>query len=86
MADTSIALVRPVASKSTTDTTHPEIIRLHGLAENALATALHCLRSVDCSPARLQMATSRAVRAATLLKRASEAASAAQASGQGGAA
>lgn len=75
MADTAIALVRPVASKSITDTSNPEIIRLHGLAENALATALHCLRSVDCSPAKLQMATARAVRAATLLKRASVAAS-----------
>lgn len=72
MADTAIALVRPVASKSTTDTTHPETIRLHGLAENALSTALHCLRSVDCSPAKLQTATARAIRAATLLKRASE--------------
>lgn len=76
MADTAIALVRPVASKSITDTSNPEIIRLHGLAENALATALHCLRSVDCSPAKLQMATARAVRAATLLKRASEVSSA----------
>lgn len=68
-----IPLVRPVApfTQSTTDTTHPEAIRLHGLAENALSTALHCLRSVDCSPAKLQMATARAVRAATLLKRAS---------------
>lgn len=72
-----IALVRPVApvTLSTTDITHPETIRLHGLAENALATALHCLRSVDCSPAKLHMATARAVRAATLLKRASMAAS-----------
>ncbi|HEX5806108.1 MAG TPA: hypothetical protein VFY31_07215 [Macromonas sp.] len=70
-----IALVRPVApALSTTDTTHPETIRLHGLAENALSTALHCLRSVDCSPAKLQTATARAVRAATLLKRACEAA------------
>ena len=55
-------------------TTDPDIIRLHGLAENALATALHCLRSEDCTPAQLHMATGRAVRAATLLKRASMAA------------
>jgi hypothetical protein len=72
MADI-IPLVRSRAPiQSTTDTTHPETIRLHGLAENALSTALHCLRSVDCSPAKLQTATARAIRAATLLKRASE--------------
>jgi hypothetical protein len=44
------------------------------LAENALATALHCLRSLDCTPAQLQTATGRAVRAASLLKRATQAA------------
>ncbi len=80
-----IALVRPVApvTQSTTDTTHPETIRLHGLAENALATALHCLRSVDCNPAKLRLATARAVRAATLLKRASMAAQASVSDVQG---
>lgn len=56
------------------DTTDPETLRLHGPAENALATALHCLRAVDCNPAKLRLATARAVRAATLLKRASKAA------------
>lgn len=65
-----ITLARPIArTLSTTD--NPETIRLHGLAENALSTALHCLRSVDCSPTKLQTATARAIRAATLLKRAS---------------
>jgi hypothetical protein len=72
MADI-IPLVRPRAPiLSTTDTSNPETIRLHGLAENALSTALHCLRSMDCDP-ELAKATARAIRAATLLKRASEA-------------
>ena len=71
MADI-IPLARPHApAQSPAGTTHPETIRLHGLAENALATALHCLRAVDCSPAKLRLATARTVRAATLLKRAS---------------
>ncbi len=73
MADI-IPLACPIAPiQSHADTTQPETIRLHGLAENALATALHCLRSVDCDPAKLATATARAVRAATLLKRASRA-------------
>ena len=73
MADI-ISLARQHApAASPADTTHPETIRLHGLAENALATALHCLRSVDCDPAKLAKATARAIRAATLLKRASRA-------------
>ena len=73
MADI-IPLARQHApTRSITDTTNPETIRLHGLAENALATALHCLRSVDCDPSKLAKATARAVRAATLLKRASQA-------------
>lgn len=73
MADI-LPLVRPHAPiLSTTDTSNPETIRLHGLAENALSTALHCLRSMDCDPAKLAKATARAIRAATLLKRASEA-------------
>lgn len=67
-----ITLVRASAPiQSTTDTTDPEIIRLHGLAENALATALHELRRLDASPESLQRATARAVRGATLLRRAS---------------
>lgn len=72
---TAIALVRPVAPvpSAQADTTHPEAIRLHGLASNALATALHLLNRVDATPAQLQQATARAVRAATLLKRASAA-------------
>ncbi|PKO74639.1 MAG: hypothetical protein CVU21_22325 [Betaproteobacteria bacterium HGW-Betaproteobacteria-15] len=49
-------------------------IQLHAQAHNALATALHCLQRPDCTPAHLRTATARAVRAATLLKRASAAA------------
>lgn len=50
----------------------PELIGLHIQAENALATALHELRRLDATPATLRLATARATRAATLLKRASE--------------
>lgn len=51
------------------DTTDPDAIRLHTQAENALATALHHLRSLDMTPAGLKAATARACRAATALKR-----------------
>ncbi len=65
-----IALVRTHApTQSTTDTTHPEAIRLHGLASNALNMAASLLSRTDTTPAQLQQATARAVRAATLLKR-----------------
>lgn len=50
----------------------PELIGLHVQAENALSTALHELRRLDATPATLRLATARATRAATLLKRASE--------------
>ncbi|MDD2729727.1 hypothetical protein [Malikia sp.] len=66
----SLASRRAAPIQSATDTTNPEIIRLHVAAENALAGALHLLRSLDCDPAKLQQATGRAIRAATLLKRA----------------
>ena len=70
---TVIPLVRPAAPNlSTLDTTNPETIRLHGLAENALATALHELRRLDATPATLRLATARATRAGTLLRRACE--------------
>lgn len=71
MADVIRIPARSHAPIQSTPTDNPETIRLHGLAENALSTALHCLRSVDCSPSKLQKATARAIRAATLLKRAS---------------
>ena len=76
----SIASRRAAPIQSQADTTDPQIIALHAAAENALASALHLLRSIDCDPAKLQQATGRVVRAATMLKRLS----AAQA--QGGAA
>jgi hypothetical protein len=58
----------PIQSQA--DTTDPHVIALHAAAENALASALHLLRSIDCDPAKLQQATGRAMRATTLLKRA----------------
>lgn len=51
-----------------------ELIQLHAQAHNALSTALHCLQQPNCSPQHIQTATARAMRAATLLKRASAAA------------
>lgn len=66
-----IPLVRHVApNPSVLDTTNPEAIRLHAQAENALATALHELRRLDATTDALRLATARATRAATLLKRA----------------
>lgn len=50
----------------------PELFALHVQAENALSVALHELRRLDATPATLRLATARATRAATLLKRASE--------------
>lgn len=68
MADI-IRLARPSAVASAPDTTNPEVIRLHGLATNALATALHHLQSPGTDQAKLATATARAIRAATALKR-----------------
>ena len=66
----SIASRRAAPIQSQADITDPQIIALHTAAENALASALHLLRSIDCDPAKLQAATGRAIRATTLLKRA----------------
>ena len=66
----SLASRRAAPIQSQADITDPQIIALHVAAENALAGALHLLRSIDCDPAKLQQATGRAIRAATLLKRA----------------
>jgi len=63
----------PTVSRPLGNSTSPALIRLSAGAENALAGALHLLRSIDCDPAKLQQATGRAIRAATLLKRASAA-------------
>lgn len=65
------------ASRRAAPTTPPaslETIQLHAQAHNALSTALHYLALPDCTPQQLHTATARAVRAATLLKRASAAA------------
>lgn len=66
----SLTSRRAAPLQSQADITDPQIIALHVAAENALADALHLLRSIDCDPAKLQQATGRAIRAATLLKRA----------------
>lgn len=63
---------RAAPPSSISDTTNPETIRLHAQAENALSTALRELRRLDATPATLRVATNRAIRAATLLKRASK--------------
>lgn len=57
-----------------TPTASLETIQLHAQAHNALASALHYLQRTDCTPSDLNAATARAVRAATLLKRASSSA------------
>lgn len=64
---------RAAPIQSQADITDPHVIALHAAAENALASALHLLRSLDCDPAKLQAATGRAIRAASLLKQASAA-------------
>lgn len=69
----SIASRRAAPIQSPADITDPQIIGLHIAAENALASALHLLRATDCDPAKLQAATGRAIRAATMLKRLSAA-------------
>lgn len=71
--------VIPLASRRAAPTTPEplEVIQLHAQAHNALSTALHCLAQPECSPQHLATATARAVRAATLLKRASSASTAA---------
>ncbi len=66
-----------LASRRAAPTASPaslETIQLHAQAHNALSTALHYLSQPDCTPEQLQTATARAVRGATLLKRASAAA------------
>jgi len=74
MTQAIATLARTTApTQSQADTSNPEVIRLHIQAENALASALHLLRSIDCDPAKLQAATGRAIRAATMLKRLSAA-------------
>ncbi len=58
------------AAPAFTDTTDRDTIALHMQAENALSMALSLLRDPAGTAADLQRATARAIRAATLLKRA----------------
>lgn len=64
---------RRAAPITPTPTEPLELIQLHAQAHNALSMALHCLQRPDCTPEHLRTATARAMRAATLLKRASAA-------------
>lgn len=66
----SIASRRAAPIQSATDTTDPQTIALHVAAENALSMALSMLRNPAGTAADLERATARAIRAATLLKRA----------------
>lgn len=70
---TVITLASRRAAPTTSPTDTLETIQLHTQARNALSTALHFLGQPTCTPQQLQTATARAVRAATLLKRASAA-------------
>ena len=69
----SLTSRRAAPIQSQADITDPHVIALHAAAENALASALHLLRSIDCDPAKLQAATGRAIRAATMVTRLSAA-------------
>ena len=62
------------AASATSSIESLETIQLHAQAHNALSAALHFLRQPDCTPEQVQAATARAVRGATLLKRAATAA------------
>lgn len=76
--------VIPLASRRAATTPEPlEVIQLHAQAHNALSTALHHLAQPECTPQHLATATARAVRAATLLKRASAATAVANGKGAG---
>ena len=66
-----VTIKRPAAPvPSALDTTAPDVIALHIAAENALSMALSMLRNPAGTAADLERATARAIRAATLLKRA----------------
>ena len=66
----SLASRRAAPIQSQADITDPHVIALRAAAENALSMALSMLRSSAGTAADLQRATGRAIRAATLLKRA----------------
>ena len=66
----TLASRRAAPIQSQADTTDPQTIALHVAAENALSMALSMLRNPAGTAADLERATARAIRAATLLKRA----------------
>lgn len=66
----TLASRRAAPVPSALDTTAPDVIALHIAAENALSMALSMLRNPAGTAADLERATARAIRAATLLKRA----------------
>ena len=68
---TYLASRRAAPSPSPVPVTSLDTIQLHAQAHNALASALHYLKRAEGTPSDLFAATARAVRAATLPKRAS---------------
>jgi hypothetical protein len=75
MEHEAMTTVIPLASRRAAPPTPPAeplaTIQLHAQAHNALSSAIYYLTQPECTPVQLQAATARAVRAATLLKRAS---------------
>ena len=69
MADTIIHMGR---TTPTTNEAEADAVRLHMLACNALAEALHTLRTADLSPEALSRAIGRARRGATHLRHTAE--------------
>ena len=67
---THLASRRAAPTPSPVPATSLDLIQLHAQAHNALASALHYLQRPNGTPSDLSAATARAVRAATLLKRA----------------
>ena len=75
MANTVPRMGRTAPTTTTTTTTtsaEADAVRLHMLACNALAEALHTLRTADLSPEALARAIGRARRGATALRRMAE--------------
>ncbi len=71
MADTITTSVGCIAAPTTTPA-EADAVRLHMLACNALAEALHTLRTADLSPEALARAIGRARRGATHLRHMAE--------------
>ena len=69
MTALSIVPQARATARDQADSTDPQVIALHAAAENALASALRLIRSLDCTPAQLRQATGRAARATVALQR-----------------